>query len=194
MFSSAWRLSVAMGISIVLGFSSVSFADEGRILVADSVKVKQTSKNSLLAKEQALNIARKKAFFNLLKNRLEINVNSSVSAISAKEISDCVYDYSIDQEKHSASIYICEVSYRFDEDKVLAVLDKYGVYYQGKKTDQSKNKNCLRLALYTTDYIKLVAKNFDCVVEKFTSRFVIVRIKNCTLEEFRKQDIKYAQL
>lgn len=167
-------------------------ADEDRILAADSVQVKQKSQNSLVAKEKALAIALKKAFVELVKDRIGVSDGMSVSTIPGKEINDCVYDYSIENEKHSASTYICEVLYRFDERKVVQLLDKYGIAHEIKISAEEKSSS-LRISVYTDDYIKVLS-NLDCVVEKFSPQIVVLKIKNYALEEFKKLGIRYAQL
>ncbi len=181
--------------SLVINVGYLS-ANEDKILAADSIQVKQQSQNSLIAKEKALAIALKKSFMELLKDRVGVSNkdNASVSSIiPEKEINDCVYDYSIENEKHSASTYICEVSYRFDERKILQLLDKYGIAHELKIQDETKS-SFFRVSVYTTDYIKVLSNIDYCVIEKFSPQIVILRIKNCTPEEFRKFGIRYAQL
>lgn len=177
----------AFAFALYLIRSDFSFADESRVLATDSIEIKQQSKNSLLAKEQALSIAMRKAFADLLKNRLEIS--ETLPHFSEKEISDCVYDCSIENEKHSESTYICEVTYRFDESKVADLLNKHGIPYKTEKKPASNTK----IAIYTDDFIKNSNK-LDCVVEKFSSERVILTIKDFDIEEFKKLGIRYVQM
>lgn len=167
-----------------------TFADENEILATDSIEIKQQSKNSLLAKEQALSIAMRRAFSDLLKNRLEISDN--LPTFSEKEISDCVYDCSIEHEKYSESTYICEVIYRFDENKLSSLLKKHGISYKAEKEKVSS----LRIAIYTDNFIKNSDRlnKLNCAVEKFSSEHVILIIKNQDIEEFKKLGIRYVQI
>lgn len=180
--------------ALVFAFSLIKVdftsADENGILATDSIEIKQQSKNSLLAKEQALSIAMRRAFSDLLKNRLEISDN--LPTFSEKEISDCVYDCSIEHEKHSESTYICEVIYRFDKNKLSSLLNKHGISYKAEKETVSS----LRIAIYTDDFIKNSDRlnNLNCAVEKFSSEKVILTIKNQDIEEFKKLGIRYVQM
>lgn len=179
-------------ISTVLVFctnSIFAYADAVGILAANSIEVKRQSRNSLHAKEQALSSALRKAFAESL--RKQLGVSKQLPNFSEREIGDCVYDCSIEKEKYSECMYICEVIYRFDESKVLSLLRKYGIAY--KSTNVAPVVKNLRLAIYTDDFLNNFNRLF-CRVEKFSSERVIISIQNCSIEDFAKLGIRYARL
>lgn len=176
----------------------------GEVLATNSVKIKRSGRNSLIAKEKALSVAARRAFSSLLHDHVadfvdlgdELETTSAPmlkdSIFSDREISNCVYDYSIENEKHSEFIYICEVRYRFDSKRVVSLLRKHGL----KCRLDEPNNSSIRVAVYTRDFI-LNSSNIytkSCVVQKYSSDYVILLIRNCTKEEFEKLGLRYALL
>lgn len=173
-------------------------ANGGRILSAESIEIKRKSENSLKAKESALSAALQKAFFRILVNRFGISDakdNAQINSISQKEMSNCVYDYSIENEKRSESIYICEIIYRFDEDKVINLLQKHGVISILDRKNKSEFGD-INVAFYTDDFIRSNDRfaEMQYVIKRFSSEYVVVTIKNCTIEDVRRFGLPYAQL
>lgn len=171
------------------------------ILATDSIEIKQSGKNSLIAKERALAIAARRAFSSLLRDHGEDFVESSGepqaaelkdSTFSDREISNCVYDYSIENEKHSESIYICAVRYRFDSKRIVSLFQKHDIKC---RSDESNDSN-IKVAIYSRDFIRNSAKIYtkNCVIQKYSSEYVVLFIRNCTKKEFEKLGLRYALL
>lgn len=185
------------------------------ILATDSIQIKQIGRNSLIAKEKALTIAARKAFSSLLSEHKadliyekEINgraldgadhqkpeniQNSDTSILSDQEISNCIYDYSIENEKYSKSVYICEVRYRFDVGRVIFFLTKHGIECRSNEMDRDLG---IKVAVFTRDFIKNIRKlrEKDWVIQKYSSEYVVIFIRNCTKKEFENLGLRYALL
>lgn len=187
------------------GSNSREYSKVKEILATDSVEVKQSGRNSLVAKEKALSIAARKAFTSLLRDHETDLVDPEdesgrVAAVlplkdltfSDREISDCVYDYSIENEKRSESVYICEVRYRFDSKQVVLLLQKHGVKCRSNGLENSN----IKVVIYTEDFIRNSSRLYtkNCVVQKYSSEYVVLFIKNCTKEDFEKFGLRYALL
>ncbi|MDR2158062.1 MAG: hypothetical protein LBO02_01955 [Holosporaceae bacterium] len=157
------------------------------------IEVKQRGGNSLIAKQNALHRAVRSAF----KKIVEIQTAgkfSSFESISHQQIQNCVYDYSIDQEKFSDSVYIGRISYRFYKSKIAALLKPYGANID---VGESENKSEMaRFAVYLKDFIRHAKslRDLNVTVEKFSNDRVIFGIKKKRVEDFRELRIKYAQL
>ncbi|MDR1236590.1 MAG: hypothetical protein LBJ96_06330 [Holosporaceae bacterium] len=155
------------------------------------IEVKQSGKNSLIAKQKALSQAMLSAFRKVVKNNCgkEISVADS---ISAQAIKNCIYDYSIDQEKSSDSVYIGKFSYRFLKKKVAALLLKHGI----KIDFEDEERNVVKLAVYLEDFLQHTKElyNLKIDVENFSDERVVFCINKNSLKDFRRLRIKYAQL
>lgn len=178
----------------------------GEVLAADSVQIKSIGENSLAAKQKALSVAARRAFSSLLDQYtaelVEIDNPDSVlkeealpplSSFSDREINNCVYDYSIDNEKYSESVYICEVRYRFDSKKIISLLQNYNVKCRLSGINKPAG---IEVAVYTKDFIRNSSKfpANDCVIKKYSAEYVVIFIKNCTKEKFAKLGLRYALL
>lgn len=175
----------------VICFSETSvFAVSGYFFV-EKIEVKRQDKNSLLAKQKALSIASRTAFSRLIAEELNLN-EKIMDSISDKQISDCIYDYSIEHEKHSDSFYIAELSYRFDKMSVSKLLKTRGI--DCNIIDETQNKQDIKLAIDIKDYVAKAndLKKINHIVETFSGEIVIFTMQKDALTEFRKLGIRYA--
>lgn len=179
-------------LALFLFFSAcidIASADGDGVLAVGSVEIKQQGANSLQAKEKALCVAMRRSFNNLLIDRLKLR--RPLPSFSHREISDCVYDCSIDSEKHSDQIYIGEISYRFSEGKVASLLKKHGV--KCNLISEDIKQSYLRVAIYSKDFEKIASLK-SCIVESFSAERIIVKVRENSFEDFKKSGITYAQL
>jgi hypothetical protein len=179
----------------ILSLIAVDFSNaEEQFFCVENVEVKQSDKNALIAKQKALSKALRMAFSRLLSEELGVQENSVTSSISENQISNCICDYSIEREKHSESIYIGKITYRFSKKQVASLLKKYNL--KCVAIDDNKSIHNIRVAVYTKDFIDNFdkMKEFDYFVEKFSGKKVVFLMRNGTVNDFRKLGIRYAIL
>jgi hypothetical protein len=164
-------------------------ADSGYFDVKD-IEVKQRESNSLIAKQNALRQATNLAFKKMIQTELDQNF-PSINSISNPQIQDCIYEYSIDQEKFSDSVYIGKISYRFSKNKVMALLKSYGL--EIKPEDKVK---IVRLSVYLKDFLihEKKLREMKVIIEKFSDNKIIFSINGEHIKRFRRLRIKYARL
>ncbi|MDR1334095.1 MAG: hypothetical protein LBJ71_02660 [Holosporaceae bacterium] len=156
----------------------------------DDIEIKQSGKNSLIAKQIALSSAMLSAFKKALAE--ELRDKSIVASISLRQIRDCVYDYSIDQEKVSDSVYIGKFSYRFSKKKVASLLRSYGVNIKIEDEEEKK----VKLAVYRNDFLRHASKlrELGARVKQFSDERVVFCINKDRLANFYRLRISYAPL
>jgi hypothetical protein len=173
---------------LLFALSFYVFADSEYFEIKD-VEVKQESKNSLVAKEEALRKAARLAFKEIIESEAK---PLSVESVSDHKIQDCVYDYSIEQEKFSESFYIGRISYRFSKHRVASLLKSFGL-----DADFGKNENekFVRLAIHPKAFLYCAneLKKLKVVVERFSNERVVFRIDKELIGDFRKLGVKYAR-
>ena len=99
------------------------------------------------------------------------------SKVSEEKIQNCVYDYSIDQEKFSGRVYIAKFSFRFDRDKVVNVLREYNI--ESAEYQKSKDVN---ICVYTQDYLESYGQLRQYQVVLFSGRRMVLKVP---LEEIK---------
>jgi hypothetical protein len=156
-------------------------------LESKNVKVKQEGRNSLEAKQTALRLANRLAFSKVLNMELK-----AIGSISDGEIQNCIYDYSIEREKFSASVYIGEFFHRFSKSRVSSLLKSRGIHVDF----QNEEDNVVKLAVYLKDFIRQnnELNKLKVIVEKFSDTKVVFSINRKYIDDFRKLRIKYAQI
>ncbi|MDR2781735.1 MAG: hypothetical protein LBB21_04775 [Holosporaceae bacterium] len=176
---------------LLLLLTSFSVDASSKYLEIGDVEVKQAGSNSLVAKQEALSRAMLSAFRTLVETYTKER-SSNVESISKHQVQNCVYDYSIDQEKFSDSVYIGKFSYRFYKRKVASLLQSYGI----KIDFDYEEEKVARLAVYLDDFLRYSQemRNLQVNVEKFSDEKVIFRINKDRINDFRKLRIRYAQL
>ncbi|MDR2681675.1 MAG: hypothetical protein LBB29_01345 [Holosporaceae bacterium] len=159
----------------------------------ENIEVKKSDRNSLIAKQRALSAALRIAFSRLLSERLKVSGGASVaSSFSERQINDCVYDYSIDQEKYSESFYIGEFSYRFCKLRVAELFRERGI--KCDSFDIPKKVSVIKLVTYISDFVTNInrLKKFGCSVERFSGEKIIFTIRKNSISDFEKLGIRYA--
>jgi hypothetical protein len=161
-----------------------------RYFEVDDIEIKQIGKNSLIAKQRALSEAMLSAFKKALAE--ELRDKSVAVSIPPNKIRDCVYDYSIDQEKVSDSVYIGKFSYRFSKKKVASLLRSHGININ---IDDEEGKK-VELAVYLDDFLQYAPKLRDmgASVYRFSDKRVVFCINKNRLTDFYRLRIRYAPL
>jgi hypothetical protein len=167
-------------------------AGEGAFFEIHEIKVKQDDENSFSAKQKALSRAARSAFRKLVKEKLDADPQI-VEKVSNAQIQECIYDYSIENEKHSDSFYIAELSYRFSPKKVSLLLKNYGVILN--VPDQGKPEE-MTIVLRTKDFLQNAVKLRELIalVKSFSNEKIVFSIDKRNVEAFRALNIRYAQL
>ncbi|MDR2107302.1 MAG: hypothetical protein LBO73_02155 [Holosporaceae bacterium] len=157
------------------------------------IEVKQRGKNSVAAKQSALDAALHQAF------RKALGVVSDVLPRSAlqtpvRQIQDCLYDYSVDQEKFSDSVYIGRISYRFRRDRLVSLLKSLGVEADVGDDGEGEKDTSVKLAVHLEDFIlnSNALREMNAVVEKFSDDKIMFRLNQGRIDDFLKLRIKYA--
>ncbi len=157
----------------------------------ENVEVKQEGQNSFVAKQKALSKSARSAFSQLFKENDDLKSFSSYAGrFSNRQIQDCVYDYSIENEKSSDSFYIAEFSYRFSKDKIAERLKRLGANIQ----TEGDNSGFTKVAIYKRDYLNKF-KRFSRLhpnVLSFTEDKVVLEIRK--INDFKKLKIVYVRL
>lgn len=163
------------------------FAESSSLKVCD-VEIKQAGENSLIAKQKALHNSVRTAFYRVISLDFK-QFLSYARNVSTRQIQNCVYDYSIKNEKFSNSFYIGEFSYRFSADKIIEVLNQFGA--------NIKNNRHARFAyvgIYREDYVNNIdmLQLIGAEVVRFSSVRVVLKVSNIT--RFKNLRIDYVQL
>lgn len=184
------RYILVLLLSVFFCTTNFIFADSGYFVV-ENIEVKQKDRNSLLAKQRALSVASRMAFAKVISQ--ELNLDESVmDSISDNKIANCIYDYSIENEKHSDSFYIAELSYRFDKSLVGALLKKSGIKCDIENEKQDKQN--IELVVRIEDYILKSndLRRISHSVSSFSAEIVTFIIHKTSFVEFRKLGVRYA--
>ncbi|MCR5225295.1 MAG: hypothetical protein K6C34_04395 [Alphaproteobacteria bacterium] len=155
----------------------------------ENVEIKQEGQNSVVAKQRALSKSASSAFLKLFTSEELKKFAGYANKFSDKQIQDCVYDYSIEEEKSSDSFYIGEFSYRFSKNRVVALLKKFGANISAQKSSK-----VVKIAIYKKDYLdhsNLISKSGSKVLS-FSSEKVILEIND--INKFKKFNITYVRL
>ena len=81
------------------------------------IEIEQKGENASVAKKEALEIALKFALKDAIADQLNCS-EKLVDGISKKQIASCLYEYVVENEKYSDSIYIAKISYKFKRKNV----------------------------------------------------------------------------
>ncbi|MCR4623755.1 MAG: hypothetical protein K5780_03820 [Alphaproteobacteria bacterium] len=172
----------------LLLFCSFSVWAKGSYLEVSGVTTKEVDKDSLAAKQKALSSSANKAFNRLLDSYFPEAV-SLKNKILGSEIQNCVYDYSIDQEKFSGKTYIARFSFRFSKKAVKNILRNHNISsYEEKKSKTST------IALYTQDYLDNYAQLRGCKVILFSPRRIILEIPVNRLKSLASRNVAFKKV
>ncbi len=156
-------------------------------LKIDNVITKITAKNSLQAKQVALESATKRAFARLL-NAHYPEAGFLQNKVSYEQLQPLITDYSVEQEKFSGKIYIAEFSFRFSEQKVVKFLNEHGIAEKSKQTSEAK------IAIYTDEYLNYYGlfRGYDVLV--FSAQKMILKAGLHDISELKSRNIRFVKL
>ncbi|GHT97481.1 hypothetical protein FACS1894126_1610 [Alphaproteobacteria bacterium] len=162
----------------------------GKVLKPASVSVKQNGKNSVEAKNIALARAARQAFEKMLKEYYSLE-KKAASSISDKKISECIADYSVENEKQSDSCYRAQLSYRFNKETVDDVLATCGLISADKSRAASKEVTIvisMHDFMENADHFKTI-KHKIC---KFSKEIVVMSTAAKHLDGIKAIGVVYA--
>ena len=172
----------------LLIFCSFSVLAESPYLEVSGVTTKEKGKDSLTAKQKALSSSTNKAFNRLLDSYFPEAV-SLKNRIREKEIQNCVYDYSIDQEKFSGKTYIARFSFRFSKEAVQKVFRSHNIAnYEEKKSQKDT------VVLYTQDYLSRYELLQGYKVVLFSPRRMILEVPANELKSLTDYNIVFEKI
>ena len=165
------------------------------------IEIEQKGENASVAKKEALEIALKFALKDAIADQLNCS-EKLVDGISKKQIASCLYEYVVENEKYSDSIYIAKISYKFKRKNVIAILKDLNVEIEEeivkeKKTDQvQKIKKQHKLLVSMSDFKNYVLgrKNLFFDIEKISGERVLIVVDDNGMEKMKDIPIKYKKL
>jgi hypothetical protein len=160
------------------------FADD--VWDTEPVEVKQLGGNSFVAKKAAMALAARRAFQTLLSEKLQLK---NVPLVSDQQISECLYEHSIQQEKYSDRFYMAEISHKFDKKCVAGLLNRLGVKYKLPSVETHDTT----IAMHPDDFLRCWNGRLRYVVKLFAPK-VVVLVLESPLSSFRKLGFRYAIL
>ncbi len=173
-------------VSLLL-FSFSVFAEDSYLEVA-GIGSRASDSNSLAAKSIVFSNALNRAFGRILQNYFP-EVESLVEEVSEKDIQDCLYDYSIDQEKFSGTTYIARFSFRFSKDAVTRFLR-----HQNLIDREEKNSGAEMVAIYTQDYFSKYDQLKDYKVVVSSPKRTIFEIPKAELKPLMDAKVAFAKV
>ena len=158
-------------------------ADVVDLLDSVSVEIEQKGDNPSVAKDKAIEIAARFAFKDAL--MMQLDCHAKIDSITNDQISNCLYEYVIENEKYSASVYIAKITYQFNYRLVAQLLRNQGISFSEKIVEnsekpQKKNVNKQRILMRTEDFINAISKktDFDYRIEKIAKKRIILNINS----------------
>lgn len=173
----------------LLLFCSFSVLAKGSYLEISGVTTKEVGRDSLAAKQKALSNSTNKAFNRLLDSYFPEAV-SLKNKIRGSEIQNCVYDYSIDQEKFSGKTYIARFSFRFSKKAVKKLLRDHNI---SNYEEEGKSKTNT-IALYTQDYLDNYTQLQVYKVILFSPRRIVLEIPVNKLKSLADRNIAFKKV
>lgn len=170
---------------VLLLFCSFCVLAEDSYLEVNGVTTRATGSNSLVAKQKALSNSTNRAFNQMLDSYFPEAV-SLKNRIRERKIQNCVYDYSVDQEKFSGKTYIAKFSFRFSKEAVQKILREYKI--AGHEEKKSKKTT---VAIYTRDYLNNYGRLRDCKVVLFSPKRMILEIPANELSSLTDYNIAF---
>ncbi|GHT93266.1 hypothetical protein FACS1894122_08230 [Alphaproteobacteria bacterium] len=162
----------------------------GKVLKPASVSVKQSGKNSVEAKNIALVRAARLSFEKMLKEYYSLE-KKSASGISDKQISECISDYSMENEKQSDSYYIAKLSYRFSKEAVDDVLANRGLLSANRYRAALRE---ITIIVSMHDFMKNIEhfKNIKHKICRFSREIVVMKLAAKYLSSIKANGVVYA--
>ena len=172
---------------LFLLFSFSVFAEDSYLEVR-GIASKASAGDSLTAKSVVFSNALNRAFGRMLRNYFP-EARPLDDEVPEKNIQDCLYDYSIDQEKFSGTTYIARFSFRFSKDAVTKLLRQHNAI----ETEKVKSDAEL-IAIYTQDYSAKYDLLKDYKVVVFSPKRMILEIPSIELKSFLDSKVAYAKV
>lgn len=171
----------------LLFFSFFVFADDSYLEI-NGVTSKASSANSLAAKQSVFSNALNRAFGRMLSIYFP-KARSLEGEVQEKTIQDCLYDYSIDQEKFSGKTYIARFSFRFSKKTVQKLLRKHNLLDQKEVRSESET-----IAIHTQDYLSKYDQLKEYKVVLFSPKRIVLEIFKTDLKPFLDSGVAFAKI
>lgn len=172
----------------LLLFCSFSVWARDSYLEVSGVTTKEVGKDSLAAKQKALSNSTNKAFNRLLDSYFPEAV-SLKNKIQERKIQDCIYDYSIDQEKFSGKTYIARFSFRFSKKAVQKILRNHNISNYEEKKPKTNT-----FVLYTQDYLDNYVQLQGCKVILFSPKRIVLEIPASKLKSLASRNVTFKKV
>lgn len=149
-----------------------SCASGERYFSVNNVEVRVQAENSYIAQQRAQNSAMFKAFSKMLK--AEFPGLAVPARFPFSDVSGCMDDYSIDREKFSKTVFVGKFSFRFSRERVLKLLQRYGVAVSAEHSDSAP----VRFITARSDFMRnsVYLMRNSAVVEKFNAGKVVFSV------------------
>lgn len=171
----------------LLFFSFCVFADDSYLEI-NGITSKASSVNSLAAKQSVFSNALNRAFGRMLSTYFP-KARSLEGEVQEKTIQDCLYDYSIDQEKFSGRTYIARFSFRFSKKTVQKLLRKHNLLDQEEARSESEI-----VAVHTQDYLSKYDQLKEYKVVLFSPKRIILEVPEADLKTFLNSKVAFAKI
>ncbi len=175
--------------SLFVIFSLNSFCSS-KFININEITVKISDKNSLIAKQKALSNAQNLAFSKLIIVQYP-EVNYVKDKISLNQIQECIYDYSIEEEKFTEKIYMAEFSFRFSKEKLKHLFKSYGINSDEDEMSVIMNNS---LVVYTKDFLNHFNLFQNVSIKRFSARRMILQISKQQKDILKNNYIKFAEI
>ncbi|MBO4405711.1 MAG: hypothetical protein J5821_03185 [Alphaproteobacteria bacterium] len=176
------------GFLFSLLFCLFSVSAEIPCLEVNGITVKATDRNSLAAKQKALSGSMNRAFNRLLDSYFPEAV-SLKNKIQEEKIQDCIYDYSIDQEKFSGKTYIAKFSFRFSKEAVQKILRSHNIIGREEKKSETT-----AVAIYTQDYLGNYERLKEYKVILFSPKRMVLEIPAAALTDLFSLQLAFEKI
>lgn len=154
------------------------------------IEVKQVDINGYKAKQKALDTSIKKAFDSLLSTEFP-QINTTSANFTVNNLQSSIYDYAIDFEKISDTVYVGRFTYRFKRDGVVQLLRNAGHNVQIATTSDR-----VRVAFPRSDYVANIKelRKFHMHIQEFDEMRVVCIIDAKLVNSLDKLSIRYLRL
>lgn len=175
---------------ILLFVNSCLFANSNLVEIND-IDVRQYGADLIAAKDAAINDAMRIAFSRLFEDDGELaEFRQYQPQFSESHIQDCVFEYTVEHEKMSDSMYMATVSYKFSKEKIFNWLKKFGAVVEQTDDALSSVSVVMRRHDYIDNYQAI--SQLDHSIDSFSSDRVVCVFNS--EEDLLEIDIPYVRL
>ena len=161
---------------------------ETSYLEVNGVTTKEVDRNSLAAKQKALSNSASRAFNRMLDSYFP-EAASLKNKIREDKIQNCIYDYSIDQEKFSGKAYIARFSFRFSKEAVQKILRDHNILSHEDKKIKTND-----VVLYTRDYLNKYEELREYKIVLFSPNRIILKISTDEMKFLADHNITFRKI